>query len=365
MDFGFSAREQAFRRQVRERLRVGEIAAELSRLHADETSEPDERPLYTLLGEHNLLAVDWPERYGGAGRSRTEAVIAAAELFRAGVPDTLYVNGILTVGRLILTAGSPDQRRRYLPGLARGRTFASILYTEPANGSDLAGLTTVALREPGGFRLRGVKAYNLKSGGNDFALCAARTGDATSERYAALTLFLVDLRADGVSTRIDPGIADEQFHVVELDDVFVPGDDVVGEAGDGWALLSSALPFERTGMDFALRAERWFGLGARHADEDDERLARIGARVTAAELLAWSASGASAEQSQDTMSSTAIAKWYCSETAADAAHWAHETGAGDPAVSSAYREAPGVTLAGGTSEMMLQLIAGGLHAAED
>jgi alkylation response protein AidB-like acyl-CoA dehydrogenase len=363
MDFGFSAREQAFRRQVRERLRSEEIAAELSRLDAGGAGEPDERPLYLLLGEHDLLAVDWPERYAGAGRSRTEAVIAAEELFRAGMPDTQYVNGILTVGRLILTAGSPDQRRRFLPGLARGRLFASILYTEPGNGSDLAGLTTVAVRAAGGFRLRGVKAYNLKSGRNDFALCAARTGDELSGRYAALTLFLVDLRADGVSVRVDPGIADEQFHVVDLDDVFVPDDDVLGEPGDGWALISSALPFERTGMDFALRAERWSGLAARHAAEDDERVARIGARVTAAGLLAWWASGTSPEHSQDTMP-TAIAKWYCSETAAEAAHWAHETGAGAASVSSAYREAPGVTLAGGTSEMMLQLIAGRLGATE-
>ena len=350
MDFDHEPAEVVFRAHVREVLRSPDVRAELG------GHEVDERRLYRLLGRHGLLGVAWPREYGGQGGTFAELAVVAEELVRAGVPDTLFVNGIQTVGQLLLLAGSADLRASVLPALARGEKFASVLYTEPDAGSDLGALTCAADRVEGGFRLNGTKVFNLKTTLADFGLCAARTADS---KYAGISLFLVDLHAEGVRvTELESG-QDEPFHVVTLDDVLVAERDLVGGLGDGWALLARALPLERTGLDFVGRAERWHDMvRATGGDATPEDIARYGARVECARLLSWrTVRGITADGDQAIGSS--LAKWYASELAAEIAAWAWRS-SGAPEVAAALREAPGLTLAGGTSEMMLQTVAGQL-----
>lgn len=380
MDFGHTADETRFRDRVRAELRSPDLAAALRALHAAEEREPDERGVYRLLGDHGLLGVDWPRRYGGQGRTAAHAALAVEEMMRAGVPDTLFVNGVQTVGKLVLLAGTEEQKQRVLPRLAAGRCFASVLYTEPEVGSDLSALTTRAVAVEGGHRIDGVKMFNLKSGITDIGLCAARTSSKGS-RYEGLTLFLVDMRAPGVRVRRLESMADEQFHRVDLEGVLVTDTDVVGGVGDGWAVLAEALPLERTGFDFALRAERWYeagcsGLTSAGGGEDARAAApwladvgRHGAATSAARLLAWRCIGSADDGGLDELR-TSTAKWYASEQAAAAARWAMARHGLDAPpelaapLDSAYREAPGLTLSGGTSEMMLQTMSGFLLAAE-
>ncbi|MFI1767731.1 acyl-CoA dehydrogenase family protein [Streptomyces sp. NPDC020800] len=379
MDFGHSADESQFRDRVRTQLRSDAVATELARLRDSREREPDERGLYRLLGERGLLGVDWPHRYGGQGQTAAHAALAVEEMMRAGVPDTLFVNGIQTVGKLVLLAGTEEQKLRILPELAAGRRFASVLYTEPDVGSDLSALTTRAVAVEDGYRIDGVKIFNLKSGITDYGLCAARTS-LEGSRYAGLTLFLVDMHAPGVHVERLDTMADEQFHRVELEGVRVGPAAVVGEVGDGWAVLAEALPLERTGFDFALRAERWYAAGCAGltlgpgpepgpAADWLADVGRHGAATRAAALLAWRCVGSADAGRLDELR-TSTAKWYASEQAASVARWAMTRHAADApddladALDSAYREAPGLTVAGGTSEMMLQTISGFLFAAE-
>jgi alkylation response protein AidB-like acyl-CoA dehydrogenase len=353
MDFDHEPAEVEFRSHVQQVLRGADIRAELA------GDDVDERRLYRLLGRHGLLGVAWPRRYGGQGRSFVELAIVAEELVRAGIPDTLFVNGIQTVGQLLLIAGSDELRASVLPPLASGEKFASVLYTEPDAGSDLGALTCAADRVAEGFRLNGTKVFNLKTSIADLGLCAARTA-APGAKYAGITLFVVDLRADGVRVSELDSLPDEPFHVVTLDDVLVRDQDVVGGVGDGWALLAQALPLERAGLDFVGRAERW------HDKADGatpEEIARYSARIECARLLSWRTVRAITDGVGDQAIESSMAKWYASELAAEIAGWAwqriglHDV---DGVVSEAWREAPGLTLAGGTSEMMLQTVAGHL-----
>ncbi|MFE6829201.1 acyl-CoA dehydrogenase family protein [Streptomyces sp. NPDC057690] len=374
MDFVFTAAQDAFRKDIRAELAAPGIRAELDRLALSGDREPDVRPLYRALGRRGLLAVNWPSQYGGRDTGLVEASIVAEELVRAGVPDTLHVNTIQIVGLFLLLAGSPDLRSRRLPDLAAGRRFASVLYTEPEAGSDLAGLRTTAVREASGdgYLLHGVKAYSLKSDITDLALCAARTGGTggTEDRYQGISLFLVDLHAPGVRRETIPGIADEQFHRVVLDGVRVPAADRVGAEGAGWPLLTSALAIERTGLDYALKAERWYAAALDGGLEPDELVeaGRYGAAVEAARLLSWRVIGQLAgglDAVDDSLA--AAAKLLTSELAQSVAGWTARlpTPAGAPRrhaagmLEAAYREAPGLTLSAGTSEVMLQIIAVG------
>ncbi|HEX4063972.1 MAG TPA: acyl-CoA dehydrogenase family protein [Streptosporangiaceae bacterium] len=395
MDFGFTAEQRRFRAEVRDQLLGPAVRAALDQVRADGLTEPDLHPLYRVIGELGLLAVHWPAEYGGAGRSPAEAAIVAEELVRCGVPDTLHVNTIQIVGQFIAMAGTHEQRLRYLPGLARGERFASVLYTEPEAGSDLGSLATVA--EPGGdggYQITGTKVFSLKTRFADLALCAARTGEGGESKYQGISLFVVDLTAPGVHVSVIPSIADEQFHRVELNGVPVPASALIGAEGEGWALLNSALEVERTGLDYFLKAEHWFGAaldcltepsrlanstGTLNGGQGEagpglpvvdpgliEQIGRYGAELRASHLLAWNALTKIMAGRAD-QTAAAVAKYHASELASSIAGWAAalpspaQRAAGGQAevLAQAYREAPGLTLSAGTSEVMLQLVAAG------
>lgn len=372
MRFGFTEEQQRFRAEVRRTLRSAKVRAAAAEATGADGVEPDARPLYRLLGELGLLAVHWPVEYGGAGRPLTDAAIVAEELVRAGVPDTLHVNTIQIVGQFLLMAGSDEQKRRYLPALARGESFASVLYTEPDAGSDLGALRAVAEPDGDGYRITGTKVFSLKTRFVDLGLCAARTTPGAG-KYQGISLFLVDMRAPGVAVSVIPGVGDEHFHRVGLDSVAVRGEDLLGPRDEGWPLLNEALAIERTGLDYYLKAEHWLEaaldtLVAHGPDAPDAHLEQIGrwhGALTADHVLAWEVLTGLASDQVDQVS-TAVAKYHSSELAQSVAVWAaglpspgqraSRTGAA-LTLDSAYREAPGLTLSAGTSEVMLQIMA--------
>ncbi|MFI7289413.1 acyl-CoA dehydrogenase family protein [Streptomyces anulatus] len=373
MRFGFTEEQQRFRADVRKTLRSAEVRAAAAGATGADGVEPDARPLYRLLGSLGLLAVHWPVEFGGDGRPPADAAIVAEELVRAGVPDTFHVNTIQIVGQFLLMAGSDEQKRRYLPALARGESFASVLYTEPDAGSDLGALRAVAEPDGDGYRITGTKVFSLKTRFVDLGLCAARTTPGAG-KYQGISLFLVGLDAPGVTVSVIPGIGDEHFHRVDLDSVRVPGAALLGPRDEGWPLLNEALAIERTGLDYHLKAERWLDAalealidGAPESAHEDrlEQIGRWYGMLTADRVLAWEVVTAIAADQVDQVA-TAVAKYHSSELAQSIAVWAaglagpeqraNHTGAA-VTLDSAYREAPGLTLSAGTSEVMLQIMA--------
>lgn len=370
MDFGFSAEQELFRQQVRGLLAEEPVQAQLAALRAQPSVEPDARPLYRELGRRGLLGVSWPVEYGGDDRSLIEASITAEELVRAGVPDTLYVNTVQIVGLFLLVAGTHEQKARYLPPIARGESFASVLYTEPDSGSDLGSLRATARREEGGWRLSGAKLFSMKSQFTDLGLCAARTG-APDSQHQGISLFLVDLHAEGMRRETIPSIANEQFHRLELDHVRVPDRDLLGEVDKGWPLLWQALAMERTGLDYSLKAESWLDAAMQVLDATAEipeavleELGRHCAEMEASRLLSWRVLTGLMDGRIDE-AGAAGAKFYTSELAQRVALWGATRLGGEPdapaaavrTLEAAFREGPGLTLSAGTSEMMLQIVA--------
>ena len=373
MRFGFTEDQQRFRADVRQTLRSAEVREAVAHSTPAHGLEPDMRSLYRLLGGLGLLAVHWPAEFGGEGRPLTDAAIVAEELVRAGVPDTLHVNTIQIVGQFLLMAGSTAQKHRHLPALARGERFASVLYTEPDAGSDLGALRTVAEPDGDGYRITGTKVFSLKTRFVDLALCAARTTPGAG-KYQGISLFLIDMRAPGVTVSVIPGVADEQFHRVDLDSVPVSGDDLLGPRDQGWPLLNEALAIERTGLDYYLKAEHWLeaaleALVEREPDSPHdaylEQIGRWDGALAADHVLAWEVLSGIASDRVDPVAA-AVAKYHSSELAQSIAAWAADIPSPEQranrtraavTLDSAYREAPGLTLSAGTSEVMLQIVA--------
>jgi alkylation response protein AidB-like acyl-CoA dehydrogenase len=354
---------QGVRQEVRALLATPAVTQELAALR-EAGPDADTLPVLRHLGERRLLAPDWPAACGGRGATREDGLAVADELAAAGVPDTQFVNTIQIVGAFLLRAGSSAQREALLPRLAGGGTGAGVLFSEVAAGSDLAALQTSAHRTAGGWVLSGRKRYSLKTRFADLGLCAARTAGVPGE-YQGITLFLVSLRAAGVTVRLLPSMQDEQFHEVELDDVEIAEAEVVGPVGGAWPLIGDLLAIERLGFDYVHRASRWLhaatssAVAAAAGDDTLVRLARLQGRVEASRLLAEEAFRQLGEDRLEP-ATAAMAKWHASESAREVAWLAVELagldGCAGPA-EAAYREAPGLTLSSGTSEVLLRLIA--------
>lgn len=330
----------------------------------------DPRAVYRDLGARGLLAPQWPQRYGGRGAGHVAAAVLVEELLAHDVPDLLHTLTVQIVGMMLLDHGDDAQRSRFLPAFAAGQRTACVLFSEPDAGSDLSALVTSATPVDGGFELRGRKIYSPFASTADVGLCLARTGGNGVE---GLTLFLVPLDAPGVTVERVPALMDDVFHQLHFDGVRLDETTVVGGVGRGWSLLVATLVYERTGLDYYAKALRWVrALDAHvdasgdHARHDVVERGRLEARLAAAasyvrRVLTRLDDGTLSEDA------AAASKWYTSELAARVAWAGHAAGAGcrtiDPGrdasyvLDSAYREAPGLRISGGTSEMMLETIA--------
>ncbi|MFD7168135.1 acyl-CoA dehydrogenase family protein [Streptomyces violascens] len=373
MDFDVPPESVDFASEVEEIL----SAPETERLLQDVFDRRDgmdgnPRELYRHMGDAGILAPSWPVEYGGRGADFTATVALLEQLVAHRIPQNLYCISVQNVGSLILAAGSEHQRKTLLPALASTELTSCILFTEPGNGSDLAGITTSAERDGTGWVINGRKTYNLKSVYADIALIAVRT-DPQGSQYEGLTLFLVPLNAPGVVIRPIPSLANEQFHDIWFTDVHVAEEALFGQVGEGWSLITQMFAAERTGLDYYARGRHWLDLveerlgddGGLPSDVVRAELVRHKTRITASKLLSCRVMQ-NLQDGKSDIAESSFAKWHCSESAQRIAWWALDTlgwdmlepgsDAGDRTLEAAFREAPGMTISGGASEVMLDIL---------
>ncbi len=203
------------------------------------------------LGERGWLGMTIPTEYGGHGRTALERYVVTEELLAAGAPVAAHWIADRQIGPSLLRHGTEEQRRAFLPGIARGEVYFGIGMSEPDSGSDLASVRTRATRGVGGWRLSGTKVWT--SGAHHahafFALVRTEPRD-DAHRHAGLSQFLVELDSPGVEIRPIPLLTGaHHFNEVRFDDVFIPDSRVFGEIGNGWAQVTGELAFERSGPE--------------------------------------------------------------------------------------------------------------------
>jgi alkylation response protein AidB-like acyl-CoA dehydrogenase len=371
VDLSLPPAQERFRQDVRALLGQEAVRAEVARVRRlPATEEPGLLDTYRLLGERGWLAPNWPAEYGGIGATVVEKAIVTEEMIAAGVPDVAHTLSIDIVGLAVYLHGTPEQKARWLPGLAAGESLGCVLFSEPSTGSDLGSVATRAEPDGDGWRLRGRKIYSLKAHLGDFALCVARTGES-EVRYGGLTVFIVPLDTPGIVATPLWTMADEHFGDLTLDGPVVTEADVLGEVGDGWLVAGEVLRLERTGIELEAKARRAVDAMLATAPDDTayaDRLVALDAEARAGQLLSWRAVGTIADDVRDEPL-YAMSKWHTSETARAAAVLATELAgmagalsirdesAAGSLVEHSYRDGPGFTIASGTSEMMLSVIA--------
>jgi alkylation response protein AidB-like acyl-CoA dehydrogenase len=242
----WSDSEQAFRAEARAWL---EANVPKEPLPSGDTAEGFalHRGWEKKLFDAQWSVVSWPRAYGGREASVFEWLIFEEEYWRAGAPQRIAQNGIFLLAPTLFEFGTPEQRDRILPRMAAGLDLWAQGWSEPNAGSDLASLTSRAVRDEarGGWRLSGQKTWCTRGAFCDFLFGLFRS-DPNGERHRGMTYFLLPLRAPGVTVRpVSRLDGDAGFAEVFLDDVFVPDRDVLGEVNKGWEVAMATTSSER------------------------------------------------------------------------------------------------------------------------
>lgn len=246
MDLTFSPHVEAFRHEVRTWFETEFPKDIIARYKSGQPLTTAEvRRSEMALGAKGWLASAWPEEYGGPGWSIEEQYVFDEELERAGVP-TVTPMGVVYVGPVIYTFGSPEQKARWLPGIRDGSTGWAQGYSEPGAGSDLASLEFSAELKDGAYILNGHKIWTSAAQHADWIFLLARTSRGERKQEG---ISFICCRMDAPGVTVKPIITIDGAHVLNevfFENVSVPEDYRIGEEGKGWTYSQYLLGFERT-----------------------------------------------------------------------------------------------------------------------
>lgn len=351
-----SAAHQELRRELRayfaglmpedERRRVGEEGVGGDRF----------REVVKRLGSDGWLGIGWPTEYGGQGRSVEDQYVFFDEVQRAGLPFPFVT--VNTVGPTLMAYGSEEHRKRFLPGILSGDIVFAIGYTEPGAGTDLASLTTRAVRDGDTYVVDGSKIFTSGANTADYVWLAART-DPEAPKHKGISILIVPTADDGFSWSPIRTVGGMVVTATYYSGVRVPAADVVGDVDGGWRLITAQLNHERIGL--AALGGRMIQLWERVLEWARENgtadipwvrqeFARTYARLEAMRLMNWKMTSAVARDAL-TGADAGAAKAYGTET-----HIAVQRGLTQilGAAGRIRPESPGAALAGQVEQLSRQ-----------
>jgi len=202
------------------------------------------------LGQGGWIGMTWPKQYGGRECSYLERFVVNEEMLAVGAPRAAHSVGDRQVGPGLLRYGTEQQRQRFLPIIARGEYHFAIGMSEPQAGSDLAAVETRAEKVPGGWRVNGRKSWLSWAHKAHAFIALVRSAPLEGKRHEGLSQMIIELDSPGVTVR--PVLfmnGRHHFNDVALENVFVPDELLLGEAGQGWKQVTSELTLERSGPE--------------------------------------------------------------------------------------------------------------------
>lgn len=204
-------------------------------------------PSSRALAEAGYVAPHWPAPYGLGADPVTQLVIDE-ELKAAGVKRPSNPIGIGWAGPTLMEAGTPDQQARYLPGILSGEDIWCQLFSEPGAGSDLANLSTRAVRDGDEWIINGQKVWTSLAHYAKYGILIART-DPDVPKRKGISYFICDMSAPGIEIRpLVEMTGVHNFNEVFLDEVRLPAEALVGQVNDGWRLAKVTLANERVSL---------------------------------------------------------------------------------------------------------------------
>jgi alkylation response protein AidB-like acyl-CoA dehydrogenase len=235
LDFGFSEEQEMLRQSARSLLERECPSAHVRQMMDDERGYSPE--LWRKMADLGWLGLVLPEEYGGAGLNYVDLVVVAEEMGRVLLPSPFIWT--LMFAEAMSRAGSDEQKRRFLPAIARGDLIATAAHLETNGSWDENGITMAARKSGAGFVLEGDKLFVNDAHVADFFLVAARSG---AKRGGGVTLFAIDAKRPGITvTPLKTMDQTRKLGTVAMRGVKASAADVVGEVNNGWPVLAAAI----------------------------------------------------------------------------------------------------------------------------
>ena len=331
------------------------------------------------MGAKGWTVPEWPKAYGGGGLSKEEAKVLSSELRRIKARSPLNSFGIWMLGPALLKFGSEEQKKHYLPQIARGEIRWCQGYSEPGSGSDLASLRTSAEDKGDHYLVNGQKVWTSYADKADWIFCLVRT-DPTVAKHLGISFLLFDMASPGVSTAPIKLISGASpFCQTFFDNVKVPKENLVGVPGKGWDIAKYLLTHEREmigAMDTGDARETMAQVAARKIGLENGTIADAALRtdIIRHEIDAW-AFALTMERVKDTAKAgqgvgalSSMLKYYGTELnkqrmellmsigGSDGLLWEGDN-KGDGDLSRGWLRSRANSIEGGTSEINLNIIA--------
>ena len=208
--------------------------------------QPDTQLWLERMVDKGWTVPTWPEKYGGAGLSKSEYLLVQEEMQRIGARPPLTGRGVNYIGPTILEFGTDQQKAKWLPRFARGDGGWCMGYSEPAAGSDLANVQLKAVDEGDIYRLNGMKTWTSDGIYGDWIFCLVRT-DPDKPKHEGISLVLVNMDQPGVRVRpIQLVSGNSPFCETFFEDATADKEDLIGEVNHGWSVGKRLLQYERS-----------------------------------------------------------------------------------------------------------------------
>jgi len=248
MDFSDTPEQAEFRAEAREWIRANAPERWRERMKDAEQYLALAREWQARKYDAGYACLTWPEAYGGRGASSIERVIWDQEEGGLRQLTGMFVVGLGMCGPTLMQWATEEQKQRYLPSMARGDEVWCQLFSEPAAGSDLAGIRTRAKRDGDDWIINGQKIWTSAAHLSDYAILVTRS-DPSAPKHKGLTFFFIDMHAPGVEVRPIRQISGgSEFNEVFFSDLRVPDSQRLGEVGQGWEVALTTLMHERVSV---------------------------------------------------------------------------------------------------------------------
>ncbi len=377
MDFNDTAEEAAFRKEARAWLKANRPKKkDFEGLNEIERAKLWQKRKY----DAGWACITWPKEYGGRGASPIENVIWNQEESRYNLPGGVFSIGQGMAAPTLMMWASDEDKAKYLPKLASGEDIWCQLFSEPAGGSDLAALRTKAEKDGDEWVINGQKIWTSGAHYSDYGILVVRT-DPSVPKHKGLSYFWIDMKAPGVEIKPIRQISgDANFNEVYFTDLRISDSQRLGAEGQGWQVALTTLMNERAsigagggavGVDSVYKLAKDVEIDGKPAIRDPAVRAKLAdwfCQESGLKYTAWRTLSA-LSRGEVPGPENSIGKLVGAPKAQDMANFAIDlqemAGAiRDPKLSEAaaiyqdtYMGIPGLRIAGGTDEIMANIIA--------
>ena len=384
MEFRFTPEQEVLRQQLREFFK--QELPDDRQLSEDEVDSEEEwqflRQFQKKLASRGWLVPHWPKQYGGADLGIMEQVIMREETAYHRAP-LLDIFGVNMLGPVLMMFGSEEQKLEFLPGIASAEVTWCQGYSEPAAGSDLASLQTRAVRDGDDYVINGQKIWTTNAHRAEWMFMLART-DPEAPKHKGISFLIAPMSSPGITVQPLINMTDRHgFNEVFFEDVRVSAKGLVGEENRGWYVGAALLDFERSSIGNAAASRRSLDELVQYCREESgngkpligetivrNRLAEIAIETEMGRFLSYRVASIQARGEVPNMEAS-VAKVYNSELSQrlagtgveimglygqvrpESKKWARLRGE----FTMSYMMTLGISIAGGTSEIMRNIIA--------